>query len=181
MKFVLHHQETERLRFRKLENSDFEVWLELFEDKETSKLLGMSEFPSPKKRCEKWFEWTFHRYRNDLGGQNVLICKETNQLIGQCGLLVRNVENNFELEIAYSILPKFRQKGFAFESAKKCKEFAFENNLNERLVSMIFPDNQNSKKVALKNGMKLNKTLIYNSKIMELYSINKEEFEKTKL
>lgn len=178
MKFLLINQETERLRFRKLETFDFKPWMKLFEDEETTKHLGMSDFPSPEKRCEKWFEWTFHRYENNLGGQNVLICKETNQLVGQCGLLVRNVENNFELEIAYSILPKFRQKGFAFESAKKCKEFAFENNLHERLVSMIFPENQNSKKVALKNGMKLNKTIIYNDKIMELYSINKEEFEK---
>ena len=41
-----------------------------------------------------------------------MISKETNVLIGQCGLLVREVENEFELEIAYSILPQFRGQGF---------------------------------------------------------------------
>lgn len=178
MKFLLNHQETERLRFRKLESTDFTVWLELFRDAETAKLLGMQNFKTPEERCEKWFEWTFHRYDNNLGGQNVLICKETNQLIGQCGLLVREIEDQFELEIAYSILPDFRQKGFAHESANKCKEFAFENNFHNRLISMIFPENENSKKVAVKNGMSLNKRIIYNGKNMEIYSVDKTEYEK---
>ncbi|MCI3935842.1 GNAT family N-acetyltransferase [Chryseobacterium aahli] len=176
MKFLLNHQETGRLRFRKLEHSDFKIWMELFKDEETTKLLGMSEFKNPEECCEKWFEWTFHRYENDLGGQNALICKETNQLVGQCGLLVRDVENKFELEIAYSILPNFRKMGFALESAKKCKEFAFENNFHERLISMIFPENEKSKKVAAKNGMTLNKKVIYNHKEMDIFAITKEEF-----
>ncbi len=89
MKYLLTHQETERLLFRKLENSDFDHWLELFDDEHTTKMLGMENFKTPKERCKKWFEWTFHRYENNLGGQNVLISKETQQLIGQCGLLVR--------------------------------------------------------------------------------------------
>lgn len=174
MKFLLNHQETERLRFRKLESTDFTVWLELFRDDETSKLLGMQDFKTPEERCEKWFEWTFYRYDNNLGGQNALICKETNLLIGQCGLLVREVDHKFELEIAYSILPEFRQKGFAYESARKCKEFAFENNFHHRLISMIFPENENSKKVALKNGMTFNKKLIYNNKEMDIFAVTKE-------
>lgn len=119
MKYLLTNQETERLIFRKLELLDFEVWKKLFEDEKTAKMLGMDDFKTAEERCEKWFEWTFHRYKNDLGGQNVLISKENNQLIGQCGLLVREVENEIELEVAYSILPEFRNKGFALESAKK--------------------------------------------------------------
>jgi RimJ/RimL family protein N-acetyltransferase len=174
MKFLLSNQETERLRFRQLEPADFTVWLELFRDDETSKLLGMQDFQTPEERCKKWFEWTFHRYENNLGGQNALICKDTNQLVGQCGLLVREVDHKFELEIAYSILPDFRQKGFAYESARKCKKFAFENNFHHRLISMIYPENENSKKVALKNGMTFNKKLIYNNREMDIFAVTKE-------
>lgn len=117
----------------------------------------------------------FPPLRNNLGRQNALICKETNQLVGQCGLLVREVEDTFELEIAYFILPNFRKMGFAFESAKKCKEFAFENNFHDRLISMIFPENENSKKVAAKNGMTLHKKVIYNHKKMDIFAITREE------
>lgn len=181
MKFLLTHQTSERLSFRKIEHSDFEIWMELFKDEETKKLLGMSEFKSPEKCCEKWFEWTFHRYENNLGGQNALISKETNELVGQCGLLVREVENQIELEIAYSILPNFRKMGFALESAEKCKEFAFENNFHERLISMIFPENENSKKVAAKNGMSLHKKVIYNHKEMDVFAITRAEFKEMRL
>ena len=118
MTFLLMQQQTQRLIFRKLELSDFEIWLELFKDQHTAKMLGMDGFKTPKERCEKWFEWTFHRYKNNLGGQNVLILKETNELVGQCGLLVREVENLSELEIAYSILPQFREQGFTIEAAQ---------------------------------------------------------------
>lgn len=93
---------------------------------------------------------------------------------------MREIEDKFELEIAYSILPNFRKMGFALESAKKCKEFAFENNFNDRLISMIFPENENSKKVAEKNGMTLYKKTIYNLKEMDVFAITKEEFNEGK-
>ncbi|MGC4128094.1 MAG: GNAT family N-acetyltransferase [Bergeyella sp.] len=176
MKYLLTNQETERLKFRKLEHSDFDIWIELFEDEQTSKLLGMDEFKTPKERCEKWFEWTFHRYENNLGGQNILINKENNEIVGQSGLLVREVDNEFELEIAYSILPKSRMRGFAFEASKKCRDFAFKNNFHERLVSIIIPENENSKKVALKNGMKRNRTINFHGREMELFQITKEDW-----
>jgi len=48
MKFLLKDQETERLLFRKLEYSDFDKWLNLFEDENTVEMLGMSEFQSAK-------------------------------------------------------------------------------------------------------------------------------------
>ena len=181
MKFLLINQETDRLKFRQLEDSDFENWLELFNDDETAQLLGMTEYKSPRERCEKWFEWTFDRYENNLGGQNVLISKEDNKLIGQCGLLVREVENNFELEVAYSILPEYRMKGFAIESAKKCRDFAFENNFHERLVSIIIPENVNSKNVALKNAMNFNRKIEYSNKQMDLFQITKNEWKSCNL
>lgn len=177
MKYLLTHQETERLFFRKLEHSDFDKWLNLFEDENTARMLGMDEFKGADTRCEKWFEWTFSRYENNLGGQNVLISKESNQLVGQCGLLVREIENSFEIEIAYSILQEFRGKGYAIESAKKCKDFAFSNNFHDRLVSIIIPENESSKNVAVKNGMKHLKHIHYNNKKMELFQITKSEWE----
>lgn len=177
MKYLLTNQQTERLHFRTLEQSDFKNWLKLFEDEQTARMLGMDNFKTPKECCEKWFEWTFHRYKNNLGGQNVLISKENNQLVGQCGLLVREVENEFELEIAYSILPEFRGKGFAIEAARKCRDFAFESQFHNRLISIIIPENDNSKNVALKNGMSFKKQIDYSRKKMDLFQITKQDWE----
>ena len=179
--YLLFGEETKRLIFRQLENSDFDIWLELFQDDLTAKLLGMDEFKTPKERCEKWFEWTFHRYENNLGGQNILISKDKNEIIGQSGLLVREIDNHFELEIAYSILPNHRRQGYAFEASEKCRDYAFEKEFKDKLVSIIVPENENSKKVALKNGMNFNKQINFNYKTMDLFQITKTEWNYIKL
>jgi len=41
---------------------------------------------------------------------NVLIHKQTGEFIGQYGLLIQNVDNTEELEVAYSIIPQHRGK-----------------------------------------------------------------------
>ena len=130
---------------------------------------------NPIVACQQQFDRTFERYDNDLGGMNALISKETHQLIGLCGLLVQSVDDAQELEIGYSVLPKYWRKGFAFEAAKKCKNFAKKNRLAKSLISIIHIDNIPSQKVALKNGMFLDKTTIYKANPVDIYRINFQE------
>jgi RimJ/RimL family protein N-acetyltransferase len=127
MKYLLTGQETERLKFRLLKPEDFYLWVDLFKAKNTPKYLDLDSKLSESELCKIWFDKAFHRYENDLGGMNVLIEKNTNRLIGQCGLLIQSVENVERLEIGYSILPEFWNLGFASESATKCKNYAFDN------------------------------------------------------
>ena len=90
---------------------------------------------------------------------------------------MREVENEFELEIAYSILPQFRGQGFAVEAAKKCRDFAFENDFHDRLISIIHLENSNSKNVALKNGMTFKKQIEYSENTMDLFEIEKSDWQ----
>ncbi len=159
MKYLLTGQETERLKFRLLESKDFDAWLDLFKAKNIAKYLDLDPKLSESELCKIWFDKVFHRYENDLGGMNVLIDKKTNLIVGQCGLLVQTIENIERLEVGYSILPKFWNQGFASESAKKCKNYAFKNEFANSLISMIHVDNLSSEKVALKNGMTFEKKL----------------------
>jgi RimJ/RimL family protein N-acetyltransferase len=155
MKYLLTGEHTERLEFRLLKDSDFETWLPFFADKSVATFLALDPEKSSKELCEFWFEKVYNRYNNDLGGMNVLIDKQTGNFVGQCGLLVQEVESKTRLEVGYSLLPQFWGKGYATEAAKKCKLFAFENNFTNSLISIIHPDNFPSQKVAENNGMKL--------------------------
>ncbi|WP_264564643.1 GNAT family N-acetyltransferase [Flavobacterium sp. N3904] len=177
MKYTLQGQETERLQFRFLQIEDFDVWIKLFEDTEVCRFLGVDKIETPNERCRLWFEMTLERYKKDLGGANVLLDKATNKIIGQSGLIVREIEGKQEIEIAYSILPEYRNKGFASESTKKCKDFAFENNFSQSLISIINTENCNSEKVAQKNGMKNDKTIEYNGMLVNIYRIDIAEWE----
>lgn len=179
MNLLLTHQETERLRFRLLEKSDFDIWMELFKGDDVATFLGLDANLSERELCQIWFDKAFHRYENDLGGMNVLIDKKTNQLIGQCGLLIQTVEDEQRLEIGYSILPKYWRQGYAFEAAQKCKDYAFENNCSDNLISVVHVDNIGSEKVARKNGMQLEKKIEeYKGVYVNVFSIDQKDWEK---
>ncbi|WP_242202718.1 GNAT family N-acetyltransferase [Aestuariivivens insulae] len=165
--------------FRKIKLSDFNDWLEFHKAPITSQ-HWISELKSPETACENWYKKQFHRYQNDLGGMNALIERATGKLIGHCGLLIQNVDEKQELEIGYSLLPKFWNKGFATESAKKCRDFAFENNFSDTLISIISLTNKPSKRVAIKNGMKTDKVTIYNKNKVNIFRIYKSEWNKLK-
>jgi RimJ/RimL family protein N-acetyltransferase len=178
MKYVLNGHESDRLKYRLLRRDDFATWLNLFRDTEVAGFLGFGKIPTPELQCEEWFKIQEKRYANDLGGMNVLIEKETGRFVGQCGLLVQEVENKKELEIGYSILKEFRNRGFAGEAAKKCRDFAFENNFAESLISIVHVNNISSEKVALKNGMTSSKRTFYKEMPVNIFRIFKDDWLK---
>jgi len=168
--YLLTGQETERLLFRKLKRIDFDIWLPFHQDPRSSEFWeGMPK--DPFIACNHWFEKAFHRYENKLGGMNVLINKTTKEFIGQCGLLVQTVDGIQELEIGYSILPAYWKQGYATEAAQKCKVYAREHKFANSLISIIHIDNIPSQKVALKNGMHIDKTTVYDNTPVHIFRI----------
>jgi RimJ/RimL family protein N-acetyltransferase len=169
MKYLLTGQETERLKFRLLEPEDFDEWMKLFKAENIAEHLELDPKLTASELCTIWFDKAFHRYENDLGGLNVLVDKKTNRMVGQSGLLIQTIDNEERMEIGYSILPEFWKQGFAIGAASKCKSYAFENDFADSLISMIHIKNLASEKVALRNGMSLEKRV--NS--FNIFSINK--------
>lgn len=170
MDYLLIGEETERILFRKLQPSDFDLWLPFHRDPNSTK--HWSEEPlGAQQACQRWFNKVFYRYENQIGGLNALIHKTTGELIGQCGLLIQNVDGVQEMEIGYSMLPLHRNKGYASEASKKCKSFAFGNELVKSLISIIHIDNLASQKVAINNGMELDKTTTYNNNPVYIFRV----------
>ncbi len=135
MRYLLTHQESERLLFRPIQETDFEVWLPFFKSK-----IAMQHWPMGNLTIEE-YEKQWHRYKNNWGGMNALLLKGTTTLIGHAGLLSQKIENKIELEVAYSLLPDYWQKGYATEAALKCKNVAFEQDYCQKLVALITPSN----------------------------------------
>ena len=171
MNYLLEGQETERLYFRKVEKSDFEAWLP-FHEEPLSSLYFVGEVEEARIACKKWFDKVFNRYDNNLGGLNALISRGSGQLVGMCGLQIQTVDELEELEIGYSILPEYWKKGYATEAAVKCREFATQHRFRESIISIIHVDNIPSQKVALNNGMHLDKTTSYKGIPVHIFRVH---------
>jgi|TARA_B110000902_G_scaffold6928_1_gene8272 RimJ/RimL family protein N-acetyltransferase len=172
MRYLLTHIETNRIIFRALSADDFDAWMPLFALKEVAIFLDMDQKLTQRERCQQWFDKSFHRQENNLGIMHAIIDKKTGQLVGQCGLLIQTIQNTERLEIGYSILPEFWGRGYASEAATTFRDYAFENNLADSLISMVHVDNIASEKVAIKNGMAFEKQI----GSFHIFSITKEQW-----
>lgn len=180
MKYLLTGEETERLKFRLLESNDYDEWIPLFSDNGTAKFLGMADLKTSKEQCDLWFEKSLKRHTDDTGGMNVLVDKSTNKMVGQCGLLIQEVDGETIMEIGYSILPQFRGTGYASEAAKKCRDHAFTHGYTDKLHSIINIENYGSIKVAENNGMRIWKTLPdYKGMAVFIYRMTLEEWQQS--
>ncbi len=175
MRYVLKNCETTRLTFREISLDDLPDWLAFFTDP-ASFQYWKGDLQSPEVECKNWYQKQFDRYVTNRGGMNALIEKTTGKLIGHAGLLVQTVDGLAELEVAYSLLSKFREKGFASEAARKCKEYAFDKELAPSLISIISLTNVPSANVAIKNGMRVERQTVYNENEVNIFRIHRSEY-----
>lgn len=174
-KYLLNGVQSARLYFRKVRPSDIHAWLPFYEDPMSTQYW--KGHPKDSLRaCQAQFKGIFERYEKGLGGMNALINRKSEALVGLCGLLVQFVDGVEELEIGYAILPEFRKQGFAAEAAKSCKDHAFRTTPVPSLIAIIHTENLPSRKVAIGNGMQLDKTTSYKGNPVHIFRICKHEY-----
>jgi RimJ/RimL family protein N-acetyltransferase len=179
MNFMLDGEESDRIKFRLVQETDYDQWLPFFQNPETS-LHWIEPTETSEIACSKWIQKQFFRYENNLGGMNALLDKQSGKLMGYCGLLVQTVDQIQEVEIAYSLLPKFWNKGLASEAAQKCRDFGFNSRLNNSLISIISITNIPSERVAIKNGMVWCKTTVYKENKVNIFRIDINHWQQRK-
>jgi len=115
--------QTERLYTRFITIEDIDIWTTFFDEPECCKFFPTFGLPNARARAEHWINKGLTRYEQKTFGLQALINKETNEFIGQCGLLLQEVDGIKELEVGYSLLRKHWGKGYATEAASTFKNF----------------------------------------------------------
>ncbi len=83
------------------------------------------------------------------------IHKDTGEFIGRCGLLPWTIEDEYEVEVAYTLKRQYWGQGLGSEAAQAILDHGFQQLRLPRLICLIDPNNITSQKVAQKIGMRL--------------------------
>lgn len=141
---------TQRLILREMKQTDYNSLCKILQDKE---VMYAYEHAFSNEEAQAWLNNQFRRYKEDGFGLWAVILKDTNEMIGQCGLTMQDVNQDKVLEVGYLFQKNYWHNGYATEAAIACKEYAF-NELNKKEVYTIIRDtNLASQKVAIRNGM----------------------------
>ena len=149
--------QTQRLYLRELSSADFLALCRIMQDEKT---MYAYEGAFSDKEVQDWLENQFRHYRKYGFGLWAVVLKETDIMIGQCGLSMQKWKENKLLEIGYLFEREYWHKGYASEAALACKKYAFETLNADEVCSIIRDTNTASQNVALRNGMKITDTWI---------------------
>lgn len=142
--------ETERLYLRRLRQEDFPALCRILQDEEA---MYAYEGAFTDEEVQEWLDRQIQRYQKWDFGLWAVILKETEELIGQCGLTMQQWKEQEVLEIGYLFQRAYWHRGYAIEAASACKRYAFETLKADEVCSIIRDTNIPSQKVALRNGM----------------------------
>jgi ribosomal-protein-alanine N-acetyltransferase len=140
--------ETERLSLREITADDLDDLLEIWGDPET-----MRFFPRTldSQAMREWIERNQRRYELYGHGLWATTMRSEQKLVGDCGLVIQEVDGIEELEVGYHFNRKYWGRGFATEAARACMDYTFERLGRRRVISMIRPENAPSRRVAERN------------------------------
>ena len=102
--------ETERLYLREMNQSDFESLCKILQDEDT---MYAYEGAFNVDEVQEWLDRQIFRYQEWNFGLWAVILKETNQMIGQCGLTMQPWKDENVLEIGYLFERTYWHKGYA--------------------------------------------------------------------
>lgn len=147
--------ETERLYLREISQSDFNSLCKILQNKD---VMYAYEHAFSDREVQEWLDKQTARYKKYGFGLWAVILKETNEMIGQCGLTMQEFKEREVLEIGYLFQKAFWHHGYATEAARGCKKYAFEVLGADKVCSIIRDNNIPSQNVAKRNGMSASDT-----------------------
>jgi RimJ/RimL family protein N-acetyltransferase len=165
---------TDRLILRELEPGDVDALFDLFGDP-----VATQHFPRVLTRDEtaEWIERNRRRYRIFGYGLWAVVLRDTGEVLGNCGPVWHEINNELQLEIGYHFRRRYWGKGYATEAARAVMEWCFENIPVDYLISLIREQNMPSRRVAERNGLVVTGVGLFHDMEHLIYRMDRARWE----
>ena len=163
---------TSRLIIRELSENDLSELKEIYAQPDVKKYIEDidNDLNVEIEKQKAYIKNVYPFYKYGLWG---IFHKESNKLIGRCGIQNKIIQGKDEIELGYLLSKDYWGYGFASESAKAVIDYAFHDLQFKRVVAVIDPANHRSIKVAERIGMTKEKTVSLKNKEYFLYQRSK--------
>ena len=162
---------TERLRLRPFRKGDFPDYAAMYADPEVLRYLGSG--PEPWDRGRAWRHMAFLIGHWQLHGFGMWAVEEraAETFLGVVGFAAPEGWPGFEL--AWALARRFWGYGYATESARAALSHAFDVWRQDRVISLIHPENRASIRVAERLGESLEGRIHHFGREMLRYGIDR--------
>ena len=165
--------ETPRLILRPFAADDLDRMAELMANKD---FMGFSMGPMTQEQTKSFLDKVIGWDRDSLPSQFAMMVRSSDTLAGYCGFFHQEVDGKMEIEIGYRLQRDFWNRGLATEAARMVRDHGFRDLKLERVISLIHPENQASRRVAEKNGMVLQRETTFTGFPTFVFAITRQRW-----
>ena len=166
--------ETERLTLRSFREEDVDAMAQLFANPDFMR-FSLGVFTKRKQTVafiEKVMAWD----RAGIPSQFAVVPRGEEAVIGYCGFFYHPEQAIEDIEIGYRLNPDYWNRGLITEAAQAVRDHGFRDWKLWRVISLIHPENIPSRRVAEKNGMKIEKEITFRGFPTLVFAITREEW-----
>ena len=152
---------------------DVDVMAQLFANPDFMRFsLGVF---NERKQTVAFIEKVMGWDRAGMPSQFAVVPRGEDAIVGYCGFF-HHAEVPGEVEIGYRLHPDYWNRGLITEAARAVRDHGFADLKLPRVISLIHPENIPSRRVAEKNGMKVEKEITFRGFRTLVYAITREEW-----
>jgi [ribosomal protein S5]-alanine N-acetyltransferase len=166
--------ETTRLTLRPFSEDDVDHMAELFANPDFMR-FSLGVFTKREQTIafiEKVVGWD----RAGIPSQFAVIPRDESDFIGYCGFFHHPEHGIEDIEIGYRLHPDYWNRGLATEAARAVRDHGFRDLKLTRVISLVHPENVPSRRVAEKNGMTIEKEIMFRGFPTLMFAITREQW-----
>jgi RimJ/RimL family protein N-acetyltransferase len=166
--------QTPRLILRSFRQKDVDAMAQLFANPDFMRFsLGVF---NTRERTIAFIEKVTGWDHAGIPSQFAVVPRGENAIIGYCGFFYHPEHGIEDIEIGYRLNPDYWNRGLITEAARAVRDHGFRDCKLSRVISLIHPENIPSRRVAEKNGMKVEKEITFRGFPTLVYAMTREEW-----